>query len=221
MTQTPVLILQHPREPDKDLGTAKLLELALTPCALRVGLSWKSLEQAMGDSAKLLSPNGKPSAKEWGVLHVGARKSLDTESPTEGEVENEEENEEEDEDLDEDSLDEGEQEQSEGFAALQGIVVLDGTWEQAKSLWWRNPWLLKLARVELHPTAPSIYGRLRREPHRKCVSTLEAIANVLDERGEDPEIAANLRSAMRTMVQRARDASARGPKQGKRPRRRQ
>ena len=32
---------------------------------------------------------------------------------------------------------------------LKGIIVLDGTWSQAKALWWRNPWLLKLRRAIL------------------------------------------------------------------------
>src|SRR5204862_7870678 len=27
---------------------------------------------------------------------------------------------------------------------LDGIVLLDGSWKEAKTLWWRNPWLLKL-----------------------------------------------------------------------------
>ncbi len=25
--------------------------------------------------------------------------------------------------------------------ALEGVIVLDGTWSKAKTLWWRNPWL--------------------------------------------------------------------------------
>ncbi len=55
--------------------------------------------------------------------------------------------------------------------ALEGIVVLDGTWSKAKTLWWRNPWLLKLKRVTLKPGQPSIYGRMRAEPRREFVST--------------------------------------------------
>ena len=51
-------------------------------------------------------------------------------------------------------------------ASLEGIVVLDGTWSKAKTLYWRNPWLGKLNRMSLKPTKPSIYGRLRVEPSR-------------------------------------------------------
>src|SRR4051794_27654522 len=35
---------------------------------------------------------------------------------------------------------------------LEGVVLLDGTWSQAKALWWRNPWMLKCQRVILNPT---------------------------------------------------------------------
>jgi hypothetical protein len=89
---------------------------------------------------------------------------------------------------------------------LEGIVALDGTWSQAKTLWWRNPWLLKLNRVLLWPAEPSIYGRLRREPRREAVSTLEAVGDALVGNGEPPEVRDALRRAFRTMVQRARDA---------------
>jgi DTW domain-containing protein YfiP len=86
-----------------------------------------------------------------------------------------------------------------------GIVLLDGTWAQAKALWWRNPWLLKLGRIALRPAAPSIYGRMRREPRREHVSTLEAVGAALTALGEDPTIETELGKLMRTMVQRARD----------------
>jgi DTW domain-containing protein YfiP len=90
--------------------------------------------------------------------------------------------------------------------ALEGIVVLDGTWSKAKSLWWRNPWLNKLNRVSLVPKQPSIYGKLRAEPRREYVSTLESVAAALTLCGESPEIEAGLSRVFRTLVQRVRDA---------------
>jgi hypothetical protein len=90
--------------------------------------------------------------------------------------------------------------------ALDGIVVLDGTWSQAKALWWRNAWLLKLARVVLRPREATLYGRLRKAPRADWVSTLEAVADVLPALGEPEEHRTQLRRLMRTMVQRARDA---------------
>jgi len=89
---------------------------------------------------------------------------------------------------------------------LQGIVVIDGTWSKAKTLWWRNPWLSKLNRMTLKPSAPSIYGKLRAEPRRDYVSTLESVAAALTLCGEAPEIEKGLSRVFRTLVQRVRDA---------------
>jgi DTW domain-containing protein YfiP len=91
-------------------------------------------------------------------------------------------------------------------ANLEGIIALDGTWSKAKTLWWRNPWLNKLNRLTLAPKAPSIYGRLRAEPKRDFVSTLESVTAALTLCGEPPEIEANLLRVFRTLVQRVRDA---------------
>jgi DTW domain-containing protein YfiP len=106
-------------------------------------------------------------------------------------------------------------------AGLEGLVVLDGTWSKAKTLWWRNPWLNKLNRMTLKPKQPSIYGRLRAEPRRDYVSTLESVAGALSFCGEPPEIEAGLLRVFRTLVQRVRDAKlipgpAGRPRQGSR-----
>ena len=91
-------------------------------------------------------------------------------------------------------------------SSLEGVIVLDGTWSKAKTLWWRNPWLNKLQRMTLTPQHPSIYGRLRAEPRREFVSTLESVAHALTVCGESPEIQAGLERVFRTLVQRVRDA---------------
>jgi DTW domain-containing protein YfiP len=92
-------------------------------------------------------------------------------------------------------------------AELDGIVVLDGTWSKAKTLWWRNSWLLKLKRMALKPGQPSIYGRMRAEPRREFVSTLESVAAALTLCGEPAEVEAGLLRVFRTLVQRVRDAN--------------
>jgi len=177
-TATRVLILQHPQEPDEVLGTAPLLLGSLPAATLRVGLAWASLSDALDEQADNAA---------WGVLW---RSQLPRPlSP------------------DEDAapylaLDRHGQPRSTPFT---GIIALDGTWSQAKTLWWRNPWLLKLGRVMLRPAEASIYGRIRREPRREAVSTLEAVADALVGNGEDPALRPALRRAMRTLVQRARD----------------
>jgi hypothetical protein len=102
-------------------------------------------------------------------------------------------------------------------ASLQGIVVLDGTWSKAKTLWWRNAWLLKLNRLNLAPKQPSIYGKLRAEPRRELVSTLESVAAALTLCGEPPEVEADLLKVFRTLVQRVRDADLIPKKRPHRP----
>jgi DTW domain-containing protein len=88
---------------------------------------------------------------------------------------------------------------------MVGIVVLDGTWSKAKTLWWRNVWLLKLC-LTLAPKEPSIYGKLRLEPRKEFVSTLESVGAALTLCGESKDIEADLKRTFRTLVQRVRDA---------------
>ncbi len=89
---------------------------------------------------------------------------------------------------------------------LEGIVVLDGTWAQAKTMWWRNPWLLKLKRIALNPSRRSLYGSLRREPRRECLSTIESIAEALDALGEEPTVGESLRADFAELLKKFRPA---------------
>jgi hypothetical protein len=59
------------------------------------------------------------------------------------------------------------------------LWVLDGTWWQAHKLWQQNPWLHALPAYRLTPSAPSRY-RIRAEPAAHCLSTVEALAELLD-----------------------------------------
>ena len=59
------------------------------------------------------------------------------------------------------------------------LVVVDGTWSQARTLVRINPKLAALPRVAFTPRRPSEY-RIRREPADHCVSTIEALAEVLN-----------------------------------------
>lgn len=144
-----VLILQHPQEPDKELGSAALLARALESAELRVGLSWRNLKAAAGEGAI-------PS--EWAVLYMGAKDAKATEPVS--------------------FL--GPKGETMTPAGLKGLIVLDGTWSQAKTLWWRNPWLLKLRRIVLRPGRRSFYGRLRKEPRADALSTIESCALALE-----------------------------------------
>jgi DTW domain-containing protein YfiP len=177
-----VVMLQHPQEDDEILGTAKLVELTLPNAQTRVGLSWGSLDHALGT---------KDADKDrWAVL---AAAKLQVEIPEEAKGQPVA------------VIDRKGRVRDPKRHGLDGIVVLDGTWSQAKTLWWRNPWLLRLPRIVLTPREPSMYGRLRKEPRRDYVSTLEAIADVLPALGEPDEARDNLRRLLRTLLQRARD----------------
>lgn len=173
--RTRVVILQHPQEDDVVLGTARIVTAAIESARVVVGLSWPSLEAALGepvDRARWASVWKHP-IPDAAKGRTGALVMDRHGAPVD--------------------------------AAPEGIVLLDGTWSQAKTLWWRNPWLLKLGRIALVPKQPSIYGKLRREPKREHVSTLEAVGAALTGLGEDAAIEAELGRLMRTMVQRARD----------------
>lgn len=58
------------------------------------------------------------------------------------------------------------------------LVILDGTWNQAKTLLRDLPALQALPRYRLAPTAPSRY-RIRREPNISSLSTIEAAVAAL------------------------------------------
>ena len=71
---------------------------------------------------------------------------------------------------------------------LKGLAVIDGSWKQAKAMWWRNPWLLKLNRVTLNPQHPSLRTQVKPEG----LSTIEAIALSLGIFHEDSSLCAQL-----------------------------
>ncbi|MDB4990734.1 MAG: hypothetical protein JWN04_5912 [Myxococcaceae bacterium] len=58
------------------------------------------------------------------------------------------------------------------------LVVIDGTWHQARALIRKNPRIAALPRYAFQPPAPSEY-RIRREPTPNCVSTIEALTYAL------------------------------------------
>jgi tRNA-uridine aminocarboxypropyltransferase len=81
------------------------------------------------------------------------------------------------------------------------LVVLDGTWIQARKLLHRNPALAALPGVALQPRRPSGY-RIRRQPAPLCVSTVEALAEILSAIEPDGERFARLLAPFETMVAR-------------------
>jgi hypothetical protein len=175
---TRVLVLQHPQEPGVEVGTVPVLQAALPDVIVRVGLSWPNLRAALGDDAA-------PDPKRWIVPYLGSgpHGPVPAGAGTVVPVDRK-----------------GVPLATATLGDTDGVVVLDGTWSQAKTLWWRNAWLLKLRRVVLRPARPSLYGRTRREPRREAISTLESVGLVLTALGEPPEVEQRLLDAFRAML---------------------
>jgi hypothetical protein len=176
-----VLILQHPHEKREPLATAPTMIATLRNAKLVTGLSWPNLARPLGRDAD---------SRHWAVLYLGSVKPA--------------------------ALGQGREllllgrdgqpvaDPAPVFRQLDGIVLLDGTWSQAKTLWWRNPWLLKLHRLVLNPPRPARLGKLRREPRREALSTLEAAAAALRHLETGPGAADALLDALDRMMAAAR-----------------
>ena len=95
--------------------------------------------------------------------------------------------------------------QDSALREIEGIVLLDGTWSQAKALWWRNAWMLKCKRVVLAPKRPSRYGKLRREPRSDGLSIIEATAMLLARLERKPEIETALHASFERLLARYRE----------------
>jgi tRNA-uridine aminocarboxypropyltransferase len=168
-----ILILQHPREKKETLATASLTVTMLRRAKLVVGLSWPNLAQALG---RPVDP------QRWGVLYLGSVRPRTFGLSSDAIA------------LDRRGQPAADQEAI--IRNLDGAILLDGSWGEAKSLWWRNPWLLKLRRLVLDPQRPSHYDRVRREPRREALSTIEAAALLLKRIEGRPEIETALREAL-------------------------
>ena len=79
------------------------------------------------------------------------------------------------------------------------LVVVDGTWWQARKLVKRNARLAALPQLRFTPPAPSRY-RIRREPAEDYVATVEALAHVLGALEGDPARFAGLLRPFDAMI---------------------
>lgn len=79
------------------------------------------------------------------------------------------------------------------------LVVVDGTWPQARKLWQRNAVLQRLPRVGFVPRRPGNY-RIRKEPAAHCLSTIEAVVEALGIIEGQPERFAPMLDAFAGMI---------------------
>jgi hypothetical protein len=196
--RTAILILLHPQEQDRALGTARLTAQHFKNAVVKIGLSWPSLAKALG------RPVSDPS--RWAVLYLGSVKVSDFDTDAEIVAVNRK----------------GEMEEGQRaiLKGIEGIVLLDGTWSQAKALWWRNAWMLKCQRLVLGPKQPSRYGHLRKEPRSDGLSTIEAAGLVLAALEKRPDIAATLNASFERMLARYREVQRAMPALAPKPKKR-
>jgi DTW domain-containing protein len=157
-TSTRVVLLQHPRERDIAIGTARMASLCLPNSELHVGVHWRgspALERALSDATR-------PAA----LLYPGPGAIDVLRHPPSGPV---------------------------------TLVVVDGTWWQARKVLRANPELAALPRYAFTPPSPSEY-RIRKEPAPSLVSTLEALVHVLGALEGDPLRFHALLAPFRAMV---------------------
>src|SRR4051812_22362247 len=168
-TRNKVLVLQHPRERDKAVGTAHMASLCLPNSHVAVGVDFsadRSVERCLND---LTAPP---------ILLFPSDDAHDLElSPPEHPV---------------------------------TLVVIDGTWHQARALLRKNRALLTMPRYGFRPTRPSEY-RIRREPREDYVSTIEAMAMALGALERDPARFEALLVPFRAMVDMQLEYVARSP----------
>src|SRR5581483_5428645 len=106
-----LLILQHPQEQDRALGTARLAALHFTNATLKIGLSWPSLSKLLGREAD---------PKRWAILYLGSLKP-EALAPGRDVVV---------------TTGKGEplSDQDAALHDIEGVILLDGTWSQAKAI---------------------------------------------------------------------------------------
>lgn len=192
-----LLVLQHPQEQDRALGTARLAVQHFRKATLKIGLSWPSLSKILG---REVDP------QNWAILYLGSAKVADLAT-----------------DRDVAAIDrkgELEDHQRAILKDIEGVILLDGTWSQAKALWWRNAWMLKCRRIILGPANPSLYGKLRKEPRRDGLSTIEAAGMALARLEGRPEIESALGETFQRMLARYRAVQAEMPELAPKPKKR-
>lgn len=190
---THILVLQHPREfRRKSLSTVPLLPLILKKFTIKVGYNFEPNQlQIVND---FLEKGRKPLLLFPGNDAV----SLDGSN-----VSN-------DSDVDKSNI--AKKINSERLEKLKSesqlLIVLDGTWAEAKRMLMQSPNLVsKCQQVQFTAEQKSIYDVVRPEPEKHCISTLEACAHALlllepDESKERAQyVKEQLESSMKYMVQ--------------------
>lgn len=187
-TRTRVVILQHPREARVPIGTARMAHLMLPNSQLIHPLTWHP-----GGFAEA-QPEGRGvffGDRPWAAptAHGPAQTPPGDAVPS----------------ADDGSVallfpGPGAQDPAQlPPGTVKTLVVIDGTWAQARKVYKHNPGLHALPRLGITPTAPGNY-RIRREPTAECLATIEALAQALGVLEEAPQRFAGMLAAFTYMV---------------------
>ena len=178
-----LLILQHTQEQDRLLGSGRLAALHFKNATFKVGLSWPSLSKIRGRETD---------PKRWAILYLGSLKAEALAAGRDIVV----------------TTGKGDAlpDQERALRVIEGVILLDGSWSQAKAMWWRNAWMLKCRRVLLARARPSRYGKLRKEPRKDGLATIEAAAMLMARLERDPKIEATLNTRFAHMLDKYRAA---------------
>jgi DTW domain-containing protein YfiP len=84
---------------------------------------------------------------------------------------------------------------------ISHVILIDGTWHEARKIYQRSPYLQKLRRVSLKPTGKSRYN-LRKNQKDACLCTAECVIEVLRHKG-DHVVAALLEEQFLSFISRS------------------
>lgn len=103
---------------------------------------------------------------------------------------------------------------------LETLVVIDGTWREAKKMIWLSPILSEFPHYAFVPEKPSNY-RIRKEPKDSFISSIEATVAALRILDRDPEKYGELLALFDRMVDRQIDFHDMNDRPGRRKNRRE
>jgi DTW domain-containing protein YfiP len=187
-TSTNILVLQHRNEHKRtSLSTVPLMPMVLSNCIVKVGYNF--LPESLELVQKYLDRGKKPLLLFPGPDAV----SLDVEDERNNLLQSMG-------NTNDDSVDTN---VNDGEGEL--LILIDGTWNEARRMLKQSPVLVDACQqVQFTCEYESIYGQLREEPEKHCISTLEACAESLTLLEPDENVATkakqSLHKAMKHMV---------------------
>jgi DTW domain-containing protein len=75
-------------------------------------------------------------------------------------------------------------ESDEDLSDITHFILIDGTWNEARRIYQRSPYLRKARRVSLKPATSSLYN-LRKNQKEACLCTAECVIEILRRTGWD------------------------------------